>query len=77
MGHDSESIISIPKCSNPGCYSKAISYQNASLLQMKALAEISADCSQSIWVNLSSYLDFQMNNLHREHWNRLIVSEDL
>jgi len=38
-------------CTDPGCYSRLINY-NASIKQMKALAELSTECHQSIKVNL-------------------------
>jgi hypothetical protein len=49
--HDSESAIGVGHCADPGCYSRLINY-NASIKQMKALAELSTECHQSIKVNL-------------------------
>ncbi|XP_046633665.1 uncharacterized protein LOC124313039 [Daphnia pulicaria] len=51
LGHDSEETIDIPKCTDPGCYSRSILYQNTTAKQAKALAEISAECHQTIQVN--------------------------
>ena len=47
--HDSESSIDVGHCVDPGCYSKAINYI-ATSRQMSALAELSAECHQSIKV---------------------------
>ena len=47
--HDSESPIDVGHCADPGCYSRSINY-NASIQQIKALAELSAECHQSIKV---------------------------
>ena len=47
--HDSESPIDVGNCADPGCYSRSINY-NASIKQMKALAELSSECHQSIKV---------------------------
>ncbi|XP_046461360.1 uncharacterized protein LOC124207781 isoform X2 [Daphnia pulex] len=51
LGHDSEETIEIPKCTDPGCYSRSILYQNTTAKQAKALAEFSAECHQTIQVN--------------------------
>jgi hypothetical protein len=48
--HDSEFPIDVGHCTDPGCYSRAINY-NASIKQMKSLAELSTECHQSIKVN--------------------------
>ncbi len=48
--HDSELPIDVGHCTDPGCYSRAINY-NASIKQMKTLAELSTECHQSIKVN--------------------------
>ena len=48
--HNSEMTIAIPKCNDPGCYSRDIVYQNATIKQMKALIDISETCEQSIQV---------------------------
>jgi hypothetical protein len=52
VGHDSESTISIPKCPEAGCYSRPIVYTNATIRQLRALAEISSECYQSIKVRI-------------------------
>jgi hypothetical protein len=52
VGHDSESTISIPKCPDAGCYSRPIVYTNATIRQLRALAEISSECYQSIKVRI-------------------------
>lgn len=54
VGHNSESTISIPKCSEAGCYSRPIVYTNATIRQLRALAEISSECYQSIKVRSMS-----------------------
>ncbi|XP_046654988.1 collagen alpha-1(III) chain-like [Daphnia pulicaria] len=45
--HDSESPMDVGHCADPGCYSRVIKY-NATYGQMKALADLSARCQQSI-----------------------------
>ncbi|EFX72232.1 contactin associated protein-like protein [Daphnia pulex] len=45
--HDSESSIKVSYCAEPGCYSRSIIYQ-ASMAQIKALADLSSECHQSI-----------------------------
>lgn len=49
--HDSESPMDVGHCADPGCYSRVIKY-NATYGQMKALADLSARCQQSIKVGL-------------------------
>ncbi len=46
--------MDIPKCNDPGCYSRSILYQNTTAKQAKALAEISAECHQTIQVQFDS-----------------------
>jgi hypothetical protein len=48
--HDSESAINVGHCADPGCYSRSIKY-NASIGQIRALAELSFECHQSIKVS--------------------------
>ena len=50
VGHDSESATTITKCSEAGCYTKTVQYRNVTLGQLKALAEFSSECRQSIKV---------------------------
>ena len=47
--HDSESPVDVGHCADPGCYSRLINY-NATIKQIKALAELSSECHQSIKV---------------------------
>ncbi|KAI9561346.1 hypothetical protein GHT06_012303 [Daphnia sinensis] len=68
VGHDSEATIEIPKCSNAGCYSRSIVYNGGSLKQMKALAEISANCHQTIQVNCLGG-PFTVNGIDYAWWN--------
>jgi hypothetical protein len=42
--------MNVGHCADPGCYSRAINY-NATVRQMSALTELSAECHQSIKVN--------------------------
>lgn len=56
VGHNSESTISIPKCPDAGCYSRPIVYTNATIQQLRALAEISSECYQSIQVRTRQFL---------------------
>jgi contactin associated protein 1 len=51
IGHDAEAAINVSHCTEPGCYTRPIVYE-ASLRQTAALAQISADCRQSIKVHL-------------------------
>ena len=50
--HDSESQMDVDNCADPGCYSRKIKYEYATLRQMSALAELSSECHQSIKVRL-------------------------
>lgn len=52
--HDSESPMDVGHCADPGCYSRVIKY-NATYGQMKALADLSARCQQSIKVGLGFF----------------------
>ena len=54
--HDSESLIDVDHCADPGCYSRLINY-NASIKQMKTLAELSSECHQSIKVFCFNLID--------------------
>jgi hypothetical protein len=47
--HDSELPIDVGHCADPGCYSRSVNY-NAPIRQIKALAELSTECHQSIKV---------------------------
>ncbi|XP_046460368.1 uncharacterized protein LOC124207112 isoform X2 [Daphnia pulex] len=68
VGHNSESTISIPKCPEAGCYSRPIVYTNATIRQLRALAEISSECYQSIQVNCVG-APFTLNNVDYAWWN--------
>ena len=48
--HDSESQTNVGHCTNPGCYSRNITY-NATNRQIRALAELSQECHQLITVS--------------------------
>ena len=52
MLHDSEDVIDIDHCFDPGCYSRQIKY-NATLRQITMLSELSNVCQQSIQVNVT------------------------
>ena len=59
VSHDSESrthVANIPKCglTNPGCYSKSVSYTGISTTQLKALTRVSQNCEQ--------FIKFECNN---------------
>jgi hypothetical protein len=53
--HDSEESMDVGHCADPGCYSRSINY-NATSRQMSALAELSAECHQSLTVSKSRSL---------------------
>jgi hypothetical protein len=55
--HDSELEMDVGHCADPGCYSRAISYQ-ATKRQMLALSELSNECHQSIKV-INFHSDFK------------------
>jgi hypothetical protein len=42
--------MEVDHCPDPGCYSRAINYNVTSIRQLAALAEMSAECRQSIQV---------------------------
>ncbi|XP_078364269.1 contactin-associated protein-like 2 [Oculina patagonica] len=48
ISHDSEDRTYVSGCDPPGCYSRDISYQGASLLQLGNLAAVSGQCEQFI-----------------------------
>jgi hypothetical protein len=50
ISHDAESTINVAKCSEPGCYSKLISYGDTTMNQMEVLIGLSGECHQSITV---------------------------
>jgi hypothetical protein len=50
VSHDSELPMEVDHCPDPGCYSRVINYNVTSMRQLKALAEMSAKCQQSIKV---------------------------
>ena len=53
MGHDSEYEMDVGNCVDPGCYSREIKYESATIRQMSALAELSSECHQSIKVGFT------------------------
>lgn len=65
--HDSEGPRDVGHCAEPGCYSRAVNY-NASSRQMAALAELSAECHQSIQYDCN-YAPFELNGVSYAWWN--------
>ncbi|KAK4011384.1 hypothetical protein OUZ56_020498 [Daphnia magna] len=65
--HDSESPTDVGHCSEPGCYSRAVNYV-ASNRQMQALAELSAQCYQSIKYDCY-YAPLELNGISYAWWN--------
>lgn len=53
--HDTESVMDMGNCRDPGCYTRQVTYK-ASLRQMAALIDLSSECRQSIRV-LKLYKD--------------------
>ena len=51
--HDSELEINVGQCAHRGCYSRKINY-DASDRQITALADLSAECHQSIKVGFTN-----------------------
>ena len=60
--HDTENYEEVGNCDNPGCYSRNVSY-SATLKQMKALAELSSECHQSIRVNIIHTISLFLINI--------------
>ncbi|KAM4705056.1 uncharacterized protein WCC33_009902 [Rhinophrynus dorsalis] len=48
IGHDSESRERVSPCEDPGCYSRIITYKEASMDQLRALTAISEHCEQFV-----------------------------
>ncbi|KAM9308265.1 uncharacterized protein PAF06_012447 [Gastrophryne carolinensis] len=48
VGHDTESKKRVTPCKEPGCYSRIITYKEASLAQLTALISISENCEQFV-----------------------------
>ncbi|EFX82526.1 hypothetical protein DAPPUDRAFT_27396, partial [Daphnia pulex] len=65
--HDSESSLDVGHCADPGCYSRLINY-TASMGQMKALAELSTECHQSVKYDCY-YTPFELNGVAYSWWN--------
>lgn len=57
VSHDAESTIDVAKCSEPGCYSRAINYGDTTINQMSVLAQLSGECHQSITVTTTLFLN--------------------
>jgi hypothetical protein len=56
--------MEVDHCPDPGCYSRAINYNVTSIRQLAALAEMSAECRQSIKVsNFNQRYDFKINQI--------------
>jgi hypothetical protein len=53
--HDSEDSINVNGCPDPGCYSRNIQY-NATMRQIQAITQLSAQCRQSIRVTTVHYV---------------------
>ena len=51
--HDSELPTDVGHCADPGCYSRAVRYRNATMRQMIALADLSSECHQTIQVKIN------------------------
>ena len=58
--HDTEKYTEVGNCGDPGCYSRNITY-DATMRQMKSLAELSTECHQSIRVSAVPYVYPQYN----------------
>ena len=54
--HDSELPTDVGHCADPGCYSRAVRYRNATMRQMIALADLSSECHQTIQVKINWYI---------------------
>ncbi|XP_046459861.1 neurexin-4-like isoform X2 [Daphnia pulex] len=65
--HDSEASMDVGHCPDPGCYSRAINY-NATSRQMSALAELSAECHQSIKYDCN-FAPLEFNLISYSWWN--------
>ena len=52
IGHDSENVMDVGHCKEPGCYSKNVTY-DATMRQISALASLSVECHQTIKVYIS------------------------
>ncbi|XP_069047172.1 uncharacterized protein [Lepisosteus oculatus] len=48
VGHDSESRTRVSPCEKAGCYSRHITYRQASLLQLRSLIQASESCTQLV-----------------------------
>ncbi|KAM4688769.1 uncharacterized protein O3C94_006904 isoform 2-T2 [Discoglossus pictus] len=48
VGHDAEGRERVSPCEDPGCYSRIVSYNDASMDQLKALTAISDACEQFV-----------------------------
>ncbi|KAI9561382.1 hypothetical protein GHT06_012339 [Daphnia sinensis] len=67
ISHDSQASIDVGHCAEPGCYSRAINY-NASSRQMSALAELSAECHQSVQYDCN-FAPFEFDGVSYAWWN--------
>ncbi|XP_057373213.1 uncharacterized protein LOC130694064 [Daphnia carinata] len=65
--HDSESSTNVGHCAGPGCYSRAVNYA-ASNRQILALAELSAQCHQSIKYDCNN-APLELNGVSYAWWN--------
>ena len=54
--HDSELPTDVGHCADPGCYSRAVRYRNATMRKMIALADLSSECHQTIQVKTNWYI---------------------
>lgn len=68
ISHDSESPMEVDHCPDPGCYSRAINYNVTSIRQLAALAEMSAECRQSIQYDCN-FAPLEFNNVAYSWWN--------
>ncbi|XP_046641561.1 uncharacterized protein LOC124326839 [Daphnia pulicaria] len=68
VSHDSELPMEVDHCPDPGCYSRAINYNGTSIRQLKALAEMSAKCQQSIKYDCN-FAPLEFSNAAYSWWN--------
>ena len=50
ISHDTEDLVRVESCHNPGCFKRPVHYRNVTIKQMIALTRISAKCQQQIQV---------------------------
>lgn len=50
ISHDTEDVVRVESCPDPGCFKRLVHYGNVTIKQMIALTRISAKCQQQIKV---------------------------